>query len=165
MRVRERDPFQARPAVCHEASHAAMALVLGLKVSEIRCDRPDVGVSGWTVTPPDGRRFDHRDLLVALAGGLIDGGAGATRLVRWPPSWPPLPDDGDGGRVHRIYRALGLDAATYDGIVALAEDMVATVEFQRLYRALVSALRRSEHLNAADIERIAGPHLKETENA
>jgi hypothetical protein len=150
----------------HEASHAATALLLGLEVTEIRADRPDLGIDGWV-------RFacgDERAILVSLSAGLMDGGGGSTRFTHWPPTeWPILDGEGDQGQLCALTKALEIDQPKFRRLVAVAEVLVATPLFHRLHRAIGAALlRRREEgreavLNQDEIEAIVAAPLLEKE--
>jgi hypothetical protein len=66
----------------HEAGHAAVAVLLGLPLEEVRIDRPDVGLGGFARTGwVDGKDAIRRRLQVIMAGPLA-----TVQTIPWPPS-------------------------------------------------------------------------------
>ena len=77
---------ESRPKVlpgvaAHEAYHAAVGLLHGLRVTEARADNPSPGIAGHVLFAPGTELRDKA--LMLLAGNLAD-----PDVPDWPPEWP-----------------------------------------------------------------------------
>ena len=144
----------------HESAHAAAALVQGLDVSEVRAPF-------WTVeaaaegSPDDAagyammeRRRDPdglRKLAIAVLAGRMENGTAG-----WPPRWPLtlVPDHGDPTDLSELVKALELDQAGYNALVADAYEVLTSRPYERAQAVIGELLERHGHLDQHTLERV-----------
>jgi hypothetical protein len=124
----------------HEAAHAAIAILLGLTVTEVCIDRPgDDG--GICHIAPDPERL--RSYLAALMAGPICGGT--------PLSWKPHGDPGsDGAACALLVEHFGMDEAAWDEGAARARSCE-----RRNGHSVLSTVRGDAELEVRPIRRSA----------
>ena len=116
----------ARPKVlpgvaAHEAYHAAVGLLHGLRVTEARADCPSPGIAGHVLFAPGTELRDKA--LMLLAGNLAD-----PDVSDWPPEWPShFAEAGcDEQRLAELVDELDLDRRGWTALCDEAKDLVAT---------------------------------------
>ena len=146
----------------HEAAHAAAAVWFGgRRVDCVRVDEPQDRVAGSVNTTLQ-RELGAVDLVISLVGWMAD----LDERTNWPPRWPVAEDEADA--VGKLVRGLGLNQKAYEALVDLAEELLATPEFQRLVELISRALAVAPVLDAESVQilrRAAGVADPEPEGA
>jgi hypothetical protein len=134
----------------HEAAHAVVAIFLGIPITEVRVDRPDVGVNGWTDTRvvwTRSRGYARKQLLAVMAGPR-EGGT--------PLTWTDLDLEhpGDAGLAARIVGLWGFDATEWFALERRLEQLRSLNGYHRALRDVGIALERRERLTGDEVRAI-----------
>lgn len=131
----------------HEASHAALGVLVGRWVEAVEVDRgahwPGERM-GAAVIPLDHQRIEPHQIGLALIGYL------AEKRPDWPPPWPAALTERR-ERLGLVLRTLGVDKSAYEAAVELTRKILADPDFQLLQSSISRALRHVPRLEAADI--------------
>ena len=131
----------------HEASHAAVAIMLGRRVEHVSrhpghtLPGEELGHARITI----GDRVELSQLAICLVGYWVDG----------RPGWPPSFEDARTEKLEamgKVISILGVNEEAYDATVELVRDMLADQDFKRLQGAIARALRVVPLLEREDIE-------------
>jgi hypothetical protein len=136
----------ARREANHEAAHALIAVLMGIRVYEARIDNPDLNVLGHVAFDKEGTEL-WMAMCVSLAPLVFEGRC---------PSWPLdlMTDDGDEFRAAvRAYDA-GLTQNHYYGCVTLIEYLFDKPSSKRALTRLSGALLERGALDGAAVRAI-----------
>jgi hypothetical protein len=129
----------------HETGHACAAIWCGLRVLELRVDRPDDYLGLCTVAVEPGPPFE---LLCFTLGGPI----GERRPLMWPPRRNAK--NVDEARAAMFVARLGMTENEWNDAHALVLDVLTQPTVRRAGLALAAALEESPRLDGETVHRI-----------
>jgi hypothetical protein len=138
--------------VNEEAAHAAVCLLLGIPIQEVRVDRPICNgpdVDGWVKTVPDMSTEGLEMQVKALLAGPLAVG----REISWPPSFI---DGDDEGALARLCHVLGYDRARWDLAVFWVREVLQFPSTKRARLAIGSALLERGAIPGDELWQIVG---------
>ena len=142
---------ESRPKVlsgvaAHEAYHAAVGLLHGLRVTEARADCPSPGIAGHVLFAPATELRDKA--LMLLAGNLAD-----PDVPDWPPEWPSrFAEAGcDEHRLAELVDELDFDRRGWAALCDEAKNLVASPGIDDLASMIEQFLAKGHVLDEATL--------------